>query len=72
MQWNNFKLKYVLIWKDLAQSLQSMLDYTGDVEKDLLCNFTVGYTDVFGANLTHLLKDNGDNIPVTNKNREVR
>ena len=49
-----------------------MLDYTGDVETDFLCHFSFGYTDVFGANLTHVLKENGDNIPVTNKNREVR
>ena len=47
------------------------MDYEGDVESDLMCTFKIGYTDVFGSVLTHELKENGAEIPVTNENRLV-
>ena len=44
----------------LYRSLQSMLEYSGDDMEDVFMQtFQVGYTDVFGANLTHDLRPNG-------------
>jgi ubiquitin-protein ligase E3 A len=48
-----------------------MLDYDRNVENDFLCTFKIGYTDVFGSNLSHDLKENGGDIPVTNGNKKV-
>ena len=36
-----------------------------------MCNFTIGYTDMFGSSLTKELKENGAEIAVTNENRQV-
>ena len=57
--------------KVLATSLQDLLDYEGDVENDLLCTFTIGYTDMFGSSITKELKENGGKITVNNDNRRV-
>ena len=48
-----------------------MLDYEGDVESEMMINFTIGYTDMFGSSLTKELKENGTEITVTNDNRQV-
>lgn len=57
----------------LANSLQDMLTYEeDDLEDVFMQTFRIGYTDVFGANLTHDLKTDGDKISVTKENREVR
>ena len=37
----------------------------------MMCNFTIGYTDMFGSSLTKELKENGAEITVTNENRQV-
>lgn len=55
----------------IANSLQNILDYEGDVENTFLCSFAISYTDVFGSVLTHELMENGKDIPVTNENRKV-
>ncbi|KAF0303632.1 Ubiquitin-protein ligase E3A [Amphibalanus amphitrite] len=53
----------------LYRSLQSMLEYEGDDMEDVFMQtFQVGYTDVFGANLTHDLRANGAQIPVNRSN----
>lgn len=57
--------------QSLASGLQDLLDYEGDVESEMMCNFTIGYTDMFGSSLTKELKDNGADITVTNENRQV-
>ncbi|KAJ7325707.1 Ubiquitin-protein ligase E3A [Desmophyllum pertusum] len=54
----------------LAISLQDLLDYEGDVESEMMCTFTIGYTDMFGSSLTKELKENGAEITVTNDNRQ--
>ena len=47
------------------------MDYEGtDVQGDFMCNFRIGYTDVFGSTLTHDLKEGGENQEVTNENRK--
>ena len=56
----------------LASGLQDLLDYEGDVENEMMINFTMGYTDMFGSSLTKELKDNGAEITVTNNNRQVQ
>lgn len=53
----------------LATSLQDLLDYEGDVETEMMCTFTIGYTDMFGSSLTKELKENGAKINVNNNNR---
>ena len=42
------------------------------MESELMCTFTIGYTDMFGSSVTKELKDNGANIAVTNDNRKVK
>ncbi|EDO40462.1 predicted protein [Nematostella vectensis] len=54
----------------LYMSLTELLTYEGNVEEDLMCTFKIGYTDVFGSDLTHELKANGESIPVTKENRQ--
>lgn len=58
--------------QSLGSGLQDLLDYEGDVENEMMCNFTIGYTDMFGSSLTKQLKENGAEITVTNENRQVR
>ncbi|KXJ10271.1 ubiquitin-protein ligase E3A [Exaiptasia diaphana] len=64
------------MFKDLAdshpslyKSLKNMLEYPGNVKEDFMCTFKIGYTDVFGSSLSHDLKENGGDIPVTNENK---
>nr|CAB3267458.1 ubiquitin-protein ligase E3A-like [Phallusia mammillata] len=54
----------------IYQSLKSVLEHEGNVEDDLMVTYQVQYADVFGGSLTHNLKENGENIPVTNENRQ--
>lgn len=55
----------------IANSLQNILDFKGDVESTFVCSFALSYTDVFGAVLTYELVEGGKDIPVTNANRQV-
>lgn len=55
----------------LFQSLKELLDYEGNVEETFMQAFQISYQDVFGTNLTHVLKKDGEQVPVTNENRKV-
>jgi hypothetical protein len=48
-----------------------MLEYEGDVAADFMQPFSIGLQDVFGHPHTHLLKENGDQIIVSNETRQV-
>ncbi|XP_014790908.1 ubiquitin-protein ligase E3A [Octopus bimaculoides] len=53
----------------LARSLHDLLQYDGEVEKEFMQAFCISYRDVFGNVITQNLKENGDQIPVTNANK---
>lgn len=54
----------------LAKNLQEMLDYRGDDFEDVFMQtFQISYKDVFGNLINHELKENGDDIPVTQSNK---
>jgi len=53
----------------VAIGLEKLLAFDGDVEETFGTTFQVTY-DVFGERRTHNLKENGDQIPLTNANRE--
>ncbi|KAH8928415.1 HECT-domain-containing protein [Atractiella rhizophila] len=53
---------------ELYQGLIFLKNYDGDVEGDLVLNFTVSDIE-FGETVTHELIPNGSNIPVTKENR---
>lgn len=49
-----------------------MLDYREeDFEDVFMQSFQISYKDVFGNTITHELKENGDNIAVTQLNKKV-
>ncbi|EDV20108.1 uncharacterized protein TRIADDRAFT_32551, partial [Trichoplax adhaerens] len=56
------------VFPDLAHGLQELLDYNGNVEEDFCYTFQLSYQSFERVN-THILKPNGNKIPVTNKNR---
>lgn len=62
----------LFFFKVLAASLQDLLDYEGDVENEMMCTFTIGYTDMFGSSITKELKENGSQMVVNNENRWVK
>lgn len=55
----------------LYHSMKEILDYDGDVEKDMMLTFQISQTDLFGNPFLHDLRENGEDIPVTNNNRKV-
>jgi ubiquitin-protein ligase E3 A len=55
----------------LYQSLKQLLDYSGNVEEDIVTSFQISGTDLFGNPITHDLKEQGEGIPVTNHNKQV-
>ncbi|GBN62632.1 putative E3 ubiquitin-protein ligase HECTD2 [Araneus ventricosus] len=55
--------------KDVAVGLRELLSYEGNVEEDFCMNFQVSVEE-FGGVKTHVLKADGENIPVTNENRQ--
>lgn len=55
----------------LHQSLKALLEYTGDVEKDMMLTFQISHTDLFGNPVLYDLKEEGQQIPVTKDNRQV-
>ena len=57
------------IMPDVAQSLQEILDYKGDLEEDLLLNFEVSIEE-YGRVTTKELVPNGSDLPVNQENRE--
>jgi E3 ubiquitin-protein ligase HECTD2 len=62
-----FDLQYVM--PNIASSLQSLLDYEGDVEEDFMLKFEISYTE-FDVVKTVPLKKDGNNISLTNENRK--
>uniref|UniRef100_A0A667ZJ60 HECT-type E3 ubiquitin transferase n=1 Tax=Myripristis murdjan TaxID=586833 RepID=A0A667ZJ60_9TELE len=54
----------------LLQSLKEVLEYTGNVEEDMMITFQISHTDLFGNPVSYDLKEKGDQIPVTNENRQ--
>ena len=54
---------------DLASSLQYLLDYEGDVKEDFMMKFEVSVTE-FDLVKSSPLKENGQNIDLTNENRK--
>jgi E3 ubiquitin-protein ligase HECTD2 len=62
-----YDLKYIM--PDLASSLQYLLDYEGDVKEDFLMKFEVSVTE-FDVVKSVPLKENGQNIDLTNENRK--
>ena len=60
-----------LSFQIVYMSLKEILEYTGDIENDIMATFEVGYQDAFGQNLTHNLKENGSTIAVTHENKQV-
>ena len=54
---------------DLASSLQNLLDYEGDVKEDFMMKFEVSVTE-FDVVKSVALKENGQNIDLTNENRK--
>ncbi|XP_072171197.1 ubiquitin-protein ligase E3A-like [Diadema setosum] len=54
----------------LYSSLKALLDHEGNTEEAFMMNFLISYTDVFGNTITHDLKENGADIPVTTENRQ--
>lgn len=55
----------------LYQSLKELLEYSGNVEEDIVTSFQISQTDLFGNPITYDLKEQGDGIPVTNHNKQV-
>ncbi len=53
----------------LAASLQDLLDYEGDVKEDFMLKFEVSVTE-FDVVKAVPLKENGQNIDLTNENRK--
>ena len=54
---------------ELAKGLKQLLEFEGNVQ-EVFCRSFYIETEVFGQIKKHLLKENGENIPVTNENRE--
>lgn len=64
---NLFDLKQVM--PSIASSLQDLLDYDGNVQEDFMMKFEISYNE-FDVVKTVALKDNGENIDLTNENRK--
>uniref|UniRef100_A0A672GQF9 Ubiquitin-protein ligase E3A n=1 Tax=Salarias fasciatus TaxID=181472 RepID=A0A672GQF9_SALFA len=47
-----------------------LLEHTGNVEEDMMLTFQISHTDLFGNPVLYDLKDQGDQIPVTEDNRQ--
>uniref|UniRef100_A0A7N5ZUP4 Ubiquitin-protein ligase E3A n=1 Tax=Anabas testudineus TaxID=64144 RepID=A0A7N5ZUP4_ANATE len=54
----------------LYQSLKGLLEYTGNVEEDMMLTFQISHTDLFGNPVFYDLKEQGDQLPVTKDNRQ--
>ena len=56
----------------LSQSLKGLLEYPGNVEEDMSLSFQISHTDLFGNPILYDLKENGEQIPITKDNRQVK
>ncbi|XP_043222721.1 probable E3 ubiquitin-protein ligase HECTD2 isoform X1 [Amphibalanus amphitrite] len=57
------------IMPEVARGLKELLAYEGNVEEDLCLNFHVSIEE-FGKVITVNLRENGEEVPVTNENRD--
>lgn len=56
----------------LYNSLKQLLEYTdSDLEDVFMQTFRINYQDVFGSTITYDLKENGDQLNVTQDNKYV-
>ena len=55
--------------QEVARGLKELLAYEGNVEDDLCLNFHVSIEE-FGKVITVNLRENGEEVAVTNENRE--
>ncbi|EEB18379.1 conserved hypothetical protein [Pediculus humanus corporis] len=58
------------IMPEVAKGLKDLLDYEGNIEEDMCMNFQVSLEE-YGEIKTYKLKENGENIPLTNENRNA-
>lgn len=56
----------------LYQSLKELLEYSGNVEEDMMLTYQISHKDLFGNPILYDLKEEGDQIPVTKENRQVK
>ncbi|XP_034387336.1 ubiquitin-protein ligase E3A [Cyclopterus lumpus] len=54
----------------LYQSLKKLLEHVGNVEDDMMLTFQISHTDLFGNPILYDLKEQGDQIPITEGNRQ--
>ncbi|XP_032382607.1 ubiquitin-protein ligase E3A [Etheostoma spectabile] len=54
----------------LYHSLKELLQYSGNVEEDMMLTYQISHTDLFGNPILYDLKEQGDQIPVTEENRQ--
>ncbi|PSN35215.1 putative E3 ubiquitin-protein ligase HECTD2 [Blattella germanica] len=57
------------MFQDVSRGLTELLAYEGNVEEDMCMNFQVSLEE-YGDVKTYKLKENGENVPVTNGNRK--
>ena len=58
-----------LVMPSIANSLQNLLDYEGNVQEDFMMKFVVSYSEFDSIKIVEL-KENGSNIDLTNDNRK--
>lgn len=58
-----------LVMPSIANSLQNLLDYEGDVQEDFMMKFVISYSEFDTVKMVEL-KENGSNIDLTNENRK--
>lgn len=59
------------VMPDVVVGLRELLAYEGNVEEDFLMHFEASVEE-FGEVKTHVLKETGEHIAVTNENRQGR
>ena len=67
--------QFIYIYKQLHYSLSSLLEFTGsdeEFEDCFMLTFQISVTDNFESIVSFNLKEDGDKIPVTKQNRQVR
>lgn len=68
-------LPYIILYfvfQVLYNSLKQLLEYSEpDLEEVFMQTFRISYQDVFGSTITYDLKENGDQLGVTQDNKYV-
>lgn len=65
----HFLCSVISFTQDVVLGLRELLAYEGNVEEDFLMHFEAS-VDEFGEVKTHILKEGGEQIAVTNENRQ--